>query len=159
MEVRSGTVKCKSMLHHIVRSAESKVDCDSNSFTSFSSHVVWFQTRDSVIFFSNQATVDLSICQGPKRENWSLISSGNCTASSKASFMLVRTGMSIAAINKTRRGSGEEGFKKTFLSDFCWKKGAKCRSFLYSAQCEKTLHVRLCFKYGIWILKSFCCFG
>ena len=72
---RECTVKCKSMLHHIVRSAESKVDCDSNSFTSFSSHVVVSNTRFSHLF-QQPATVDLSICQG----------------------------MSITAINKTRRG-------------------------------------------------------
>ena len=82
--------KWKSMLHHIVRSAGSKVDYDSNSFPSFSSHVVVSDRRFMHLF--QQPSCRPFKSSRFLRENWCLIS-GDCTASSKASFMLVRTGM------------------------------------------------------------------
>ena len=147
------------MLHHIVRSAESKVDCDSNSFPSFSSHVVVSNTRFMHLF--QQPSCRPFKLSRSLRENWSLISSADCTASSKASFMLVRTGMprqdhSITAIRQDT--SRKVRHFKNPKSDFCWKKGNYKIQEIYSAECCYTTHS---FVFQTWNLdfKQFLSFG
>ena len=133
--------KWKSMLHHIVRSAGSKVDCDSNSFPSFSSHVVVSDRRFMHLF--QQPSCRPFKLSRFLQENWCLIS-GDCTASSKASFMLVRTGMprqnhSLTARrqDKARKARHFFFFKNPKSFYFCWKKGKKNRRYI---QCRVLLH-------------------